>query len=157
MPFFHIPQEQSVPGTHHHCLPPQHGVWVSGSGMTGMIVSVFFVMRSSMLYLCNTAHCCRGIPQRVISGTSLAAVATTGATAGYVYWSSGSVDTRYAGLLAAGAVLTAPFGARATHLFNCHVSVWGLLWYAHVCSCHAHEGLTNKGLLLSCTSTPGPI
>jgi hypothetical protein len=93
------------------------------------------------------APCCSGIPQRLISGTSLAAVATTGATAGYVYWSSGSVDVRYAGLLAAGAVLTAPLGARATHLFNCHVSVWRVTLPVAV---HA------LFMWHLCFSTPGP-
>jgi hypothetical protein len=64
----------------------------------------------------------RAVPQRIISGTSLAAVATTGATAGAVYWSSDCVDARSAAVLAAAAVLTAPFGAKMTHRVDCQVS-----------------------------------
>lgn len=61
------------------------------------------------------------VPQRVISGTSLAAVAATGATAGAVYWSSDCVDTSSAAILAATAILTAPFGAKMTHRVDCQV------------------------------------
>eukprot|EP00877_Chromochloris_zofingiensis_P009104 jgi/Chrzof1/4447/Cz14g13150.t1 len=67
-------------------------------------------------------NACRSIPQRVISGTSLAAVAATGTTAGYVYWQNGHVDLKSAAMLAAGAVILAPLGARATHMVNCKVS-----------------------------------
>eukprot|EP00775_Hariotina_reticulata_P004985 gene4984-5227_t len=65
---------------------------------------------------------CPAVPQRIISGTSLAAVATTGATAGAVYWTSNCVDARSAALLATTAVLLAPVGARMTHRFDCQVS-----------------------------------
>ncbi|WIA20878.1 hypothetical protein OEZ85_005225 [Tetradesmus obliquus] len=64
-------------------------------------------------------NACPAVPQRIISGTSLAAVATTGATAGAVYWSSDCVDARSAAVLAATAVLTAPFGAKMTHRVDC--------------------------------------
>lgn len=90
----------------------------------------------------TTGGACRQIPQRVISGTSLAAVATTGATAGLVYWLNGHVDVRSAALLAAGAVVMAPLGARATHHFNCQVGAaaagWGQLLHPGVpvsCGC----------------------
>ncbi|GFR45702.1 hypothetical protein Agub_g7012 [Astrephomene gubernaculifera] len=65
------------------------------------------------------ANICKSIPQRVISGTSLAAVAATGSAAGFVYWSSGAVDLTSAALIAAAAVATVPLGARATHAFDC--------------------------------------
>jgi uncharacterized membrane protein YfcA len=80
----------------------------------------------------------RAVPQRIISGTSLAAVATTGATAGAVYWTSNCVEPRSAVLLATTAVLMAPFGAKMTHRFDCQVStrtrnllmlgLWALCW-----------------------------
>ncbi|GIL64739.1 hypothetical protein Vafri_18618 [Volvox africanus] len=65
------------------------------------------------------ANICKTIPQRVISGTSLAAVAATGSAAGFVYWSSGAVDLTSAALISAAAIATAPLGARATHAFDC--------------------------------------
>ncbi|PNH05425.1 hypothetical protein TSOC_008329 [Tetrabaena socialis] len=65
------------------------------------------------------ANACKALPQRVISGTSLAAVAATGSAAGYVYWNSGAVDLTSAALIAVAAVTTAPLGARATHAFDC--------------------------------------
>jgi uncharacterized membrane protein YfcA len=71
----------------------------------------------------------RSIPQRVISGTSLAAVVATGSTAGAVYLGSGAVDATSALLIAGGAVLTAPIGALWTARMNCEVrgadGVWG--------------------------------
>lgn len=76
---------------------------------------------ATLHYPCLSACRCRSIPQRVISGTSLAAVATTGATAGAVYWSSDCVEVRTAALLAAAAVVTAPFGAKLTHKVDCQV------------------------------------
>ncbi|GLC42682.1 hypothetical protein PLESTB_001126800 [Pleodorina starrii] len=65
------------------------------------------------------ANICKTIPQRVISGTSLAAVAATGSAAGYVYWSSGAVDLTSAGIISAAAIATVPLGARATHAVDC--------------------------------------
>lgn len=64
-------------------------------------------------------NACKTIPQRVVSGTSLAAVATTGSIAGYIYAGSGLVDLPSAAILMFGAMLTAPLGARATHVFDC--------------------------------------
>jgi len=57
----------------------------------------------------------------VISGTSLAAVAATGATAGAVFWSNDCVDSRSALILAATAIITAPLGAKMTHRVDCQV------------------------------------
>ncbi|KAG2482413.1 hypothetical protein HYH03_018648 [Edaphochlamys debaryana] len=65
------------------------------------------------------ANACKAIPQRVISGTSLAAVATTGAAAGSVYYASGAVDPTSAAIIAASALATTPLGARATKAFDC--------------------------------------
>lgn len=66
------------------------------------------------------ANACRTIPQRVISGTSLAAVATCGAAAGSVYAANGAVDATSAAVLAAMAVGLAPLGARAAHAVDCN-------------------------------------
>jgi len=49
-------------------------------------------------------------------------VIATGSTAGLVYLSSGLVDATSAALLAGGAVMTAPLGARWTSRLNCQVS-----------------------------------
>ncbi|GIL64741.1 hypothetical protein Vafri_18618 [Volvox africanus] len=70
-------------------------------------------------YSLGMRYVIRTIPQRVISGTSLAAVAATGSAAGFVYWSSGAVDLTSAALISAAAIATAPLGARATHAFDC--------------------------------------
>eukprot|EP01023_Acetabularia_acetabulum_P045096 TRINITY_DN4562_c0_g2_i1.p2 TRINITY_DN4562_c0_g2~~TRINITY_DN4562_c0_g2_i1.p2 ORF type:complete len:352 (-),score=69.78 TRINITY_DN4562_c0_g2_i1:836-1891(-) len=59
-------------------------------------------------------HFHKTIPQRVISGTSLAAVISTGCSASYTYGSNGFVDPIYALIIAVSAVMTAPLGARFT-------------------------------------------
>lgn len=71
----------------------------------------------------------RSIPQRVISGTSLAAVVATGATAGCVYLGSGLVDPTSAALIAAGAVVTAPLGARCASRLDCGALRRALGWW----------------------------
>lgn len=63
----------------------------------------------------------RTIPQRVIAGTSLAAVATTGVSAGGMLLASGVVDLTSAALIAGAALGMAPLGAKATRMFNCQV------------------------------------
>mmetsp|Transcript_19624 Transcript_19624/g.42590 ORF Transcript_19624/g.42590 Transcript_19624/m.42590 type:complete len:337 (+) Transcript_19624:247-1257(+) len=65
------------------------------------------------------ANACKSLPQRIISGTSLAAVIVTGMSSGFVYWTSGAADLTSAALVAVSAVGMAPLGARATHMFNC--------------------------------------
>lgn len=72
---------------------------------------------------------CPSIPQRVISGTSLAAVVATGATAGFVMASSGLVDVTSALVIASGAVITAPIGARMTSRLNCEALRKALGWW----------------------------
>eukprot|EP01024_Parvocaulis_polyphysoides_P038092 TRINITY_DN340_c0_g1_i5.p2 TRINITY_DN340_c0_g1~~TRINITY_DN340_c0_g1_i5.p2 ORF type:complete len:353 (+),score=72.99 TRINITY_DN340_c0_g1_i5:178-1236(+) len=59
-------------------------------------------------------HFHKTIPQRMISGTSLAAVISTGCSASYTYGSNGFVDPMYALIIAVSAVVTAPLGARMT-------------------------------------------
>ncbi|KAI8470128.1 MAG: sulfite exporter TauE/SafE-domain-containing protein [Monoraphidium minutum] len=74
-------------------------------------------------------NACPSIPQRVISGTSLAAVVATGSTAGAVYLGSGLVDATSALLLAGGAVLTARLGARYTARLDCEALRRALGWW----------------------------
>ncbi|GAX80459.1 hypothetical protein CEUSTIGMA_g7898.t1 [Chlamydomonas eustigma] len=64
------------------------------------------------------ANSCKSIPQRVISGTSLAAVIVTGATSGVVFHAHGEADFTSAAVVALTAVLMAPLGAKATHLVD---------------------------------------
>jgi hypothetical protein len=67
----------------------------------------------------------RTIPQRVVAGTSLAAVAATGAVAGTVYWMGDAVDLPAAAFVSASALLAAPLGALATTKLNCQVRSGG--------------------------------
>eukprot|EP01025_Chloroclados_australasicus_P029131 TRINITY_DN28985_c1_g1_i1.p1 TRINITY_DN28985_c1_g1~~TRINITY_DN28985_c1_g1_i1.p1 ORF type:complete len:342 (-),score=45.65 TRINITY_DN28985_c1_g1_i1:348-1373(-) len=60
----------------------------------------------------------KDIPQRIISGTSLAAVIATGCTATYTYGSSGYVDPVYAAVIAVTAIATAPLGAKMTKVID---------------------------------------
>lgn len=58
-----------------------------------------------------------GVRGRVVSGTSLVAVLATAAVGASTYWGSGAVEPSAAALIAAPAVVAAPFGAYlATHL-----------------------------------------
>ncbi|MEW5306641.1 MAG: hypothetical protein WDW36_009095 [Sanguina aurantia] len=66
------------------------------------------------------ANACKTLPQRVITGTSLAAVTSTSLTATLVYSSHGLVDPTAALILTCGAVFMSPLGARATRLFDCN-------------------------------------
>mmetsp|Transcript_19202 Transcript_19202/g.48847 ORF Transcript_19202/g.48847 Transcript_19202/m.48847 type:complete len:453 (-) Transcript_19202:221-1579(-) len=92
------------------------GGWVGAvAGLFGSFVGV----GGGVLISPVIANACRSLPQRVISGTSLAAVVATGTASGYVYWQSGCVDLTSAAVIAGCAVLSAPLGARATHLFDC--------------------------------------
>ncbi|KAL4855886.1 putative membrane transporter protein [Chlorella vulgaris] len=62
---------------------------------------------------------CKTIPQRLVSGTSLAAVLSTALVSAYTYSSSGCVDLASAMLISPAAMLTAPLGARLTARLNC--------------------------------------
>lgn len=58
---------------------------------------------------------CPSLPQRLISGTSLAAVVTTGFVSGLVYQRVGSLDLTSSAVIALSAVVTAPLGSLMAH------------------------------------------
>jgi len=80
------------------------------AGIFGSIVGV----GGGVLIVPMIVHFHKTIPQRVISGTSLAAVISTGCSASYTYGSNGFVDPVYAFIIAVSAIVTAPLGARMT-------------------------------------------
>ncbi|GBF95652.1 4-toluene sulfonate uptake permease [Raphidocelis subcapitata] len=97
----------------------------TAAGAFGSLVGV----GGGVLIVPAIVNACPSIPQRVISGTSLAAVVATGSTAGAVYLGSGLVDATSALLIAGGAVLTAPLGARYTARLNCQALRRLLGWW----------------------------
>ena len=62
---------------------------------------------------------CKNIPQKLVSGTSLAAVLSTAVASALTFGSSGCVDLTAAAIISPFAMLTAPFGARLTAKLNC--------------------------------------
>ena len=85
------------------------------AGMFGSMIGVGggVLMNPMILSMCNS------IPQRVLTGTSLGAVISTALASGSVFMSHDSVDVASASLIAASAILTAPFGARLTSRLDC--------------------------------------
>ena len=61
------------------------------------------------------SNACPSLAQRVISGTSLAAVATTGIVSGVVYQRFGSLDLTSSLVIALSAVTTSPLGSLMAH------------------------------------------
>ena len=64
-------------------------------------------------------NACKTIPQRVVSGTSLAAVLSTATASAATYAQAGCIDFGAASIISPVAMLLAPFGARATMRFDC--------------------------------------
>ena len=62
---------------------------------------------------------CKSIPQRVVSGTSLAAVLSTALVSAATFAESGCVDPAAAAVISPVAMLTAPLGAKLTAKLNC--------------------------------------
>lgn len=60
------------------------------------------------------------IPQRIVSGTSLAAVVSTALASSAVFAQGGCVDVAAAALIAPAAMLTAPLGARLASRLDCN-------------------------------------
>eukprot|EP00238_Polyblepharides_amylifera_P015599 CAMPEP_0196573910 /NCGR_PEP_ID=MMETSP1081-20130531/3729_1 /TAXON_ID=36882 /ORGANISM="Pyramimonas amylifera, Strain CCMP720" /LENGTH=288 /DNA_ID=CAMNT_0041891763 /DNA_START=44 /DNA_END=911 /DNA_ORIENTATION=- len=60
------------------------------------------------------------VPQRIVTGSSLAAVISTGSVAALTYSDFGQVDFQAAAVLSAAAVLFAPAGARLTSRMDCN-------------------------------------
>ena len=85
------------------------------AGLFGSMLGVGggVIMSPMILNICKT------IPQRVVTGTSLAAVVSTAVASGRVYQTNNAVDAPSAVLIAASAMIMAPFGARLTSSLNC--------------------------------------
>lgn len=64
-------------------------------------------------------NACPSIPQRVVSGTSLAAVISTATVSASTFASNGCIDVAAAAIIAPAAMIAAPFGARMTRQMNC--------------------------------------
>lgn len=62
---------------------------------------------------------CKTIPQRLVSGTSLAAVLSTAMVSATTFGQAGCVDVTAALIISPIAMLIAPLGARATAYFDC--------------------------------------
>jgi uncharacterized membrane protein YfcA len=62
---------------------------------------------------------CKNIPQKLVSGTSLAAVLSTALASAMTFSSGGCVDIAAAAIISPLAMMTAPFGARLTTKLNC--------------------------------------
>lgn len=84
------------------------GVFGSIVGVGGGVIIVPAIVSS-----------CKTIPQRLVSGTSLAAVVSTAVASAYTYSAQGCVDLGAAALISPAAMLTAPLGARLTARLNC--------------------------------------
>ncbi|GMH40524.1 hypothetical protein BSKO_08428 [Bryopsis sp. KO-2023] len=84
------------------------------AGAVGSVVGV----GGGTLIVPMVSNFCTSIPQRVISGTSLAAVISTGLVASYTYGASASIDYSAAVLVSTAAMLGAPFGARMTMVLD---------------------------------------
>lgn len=64
-------------------------------------------------------NACPTIPQRLVSGTSLAAVISTAVVSASTFSNSGYVDVAAAVLIAPAAMVAAPMGAKMTSKMNC--------------------------------------
>lgn len=92
------------------------------SGPVGLLAGVFgsiVGVGGGVIIVPTIVSACKSIPQRVVSGTSLAAVLSTALASAYTYSSQGCVDLASAALISPAAMLTAPLGARLTSRLNC--------------------------------------
>lgn len=85
------------------------------AGLFGSIVGV----GGGVIIVPTIVSACKTIPQRVVSGTSLAAVLATAVSSAYTYSAAGCVELGAAALISPAAMLTAPFGARLTSRLDC--------------------------------------
>lgn len=95
------------------------------AGLFGSIVGV----GGGVLIVPMIVSACRSIPQRVVSGTSLAAVLGTAVASASAYAASDRVDLVSAALVASAAVLTAPLGARLASRLDCTTLRRTLGWF----------------------------
>eukprot|EP00884_Botryococcus_braunii_P003258 jgi/Botrbrau1/12933/Bobra.92_1s0013.1 len=104
--------------THAHVVDPQimkKARWISlpvglGAGLFGSLVGV----GGGVLVVPTIVAACKSIPQRLVSGTSLAVVVSTATVSALTYTKHACIDFVAAGLIAPAAMLTAPLGALAT-------------------------------------------
>ncbi|KAG7668099.1 hypothetical protein Ndes2526B_g03389 [Nannochloris sp. 'desiccata'] len=75
---------------------------------------------------------CKNIPQKLVSGTSLAAVLSTAVASAVTFGSGGCVDVAAAAIIGPFAMMTAPFGARLTTKLNC-ITLRRILGYFLFC------------------------
>jgi uncharacterized protein len=75
---------------------------------------------------------CKNIPQKLVSGTSLAAVLSTAVASAATFASGGCVDVAAAAIISPFAMMTAPFGARLTTRLNC-ITLRRILGYFLFC------------------------
>jgi uncharacterized membrane protein YfcA len=75
---------------------------------------------------------CKNIPQKLVSGTSLAAVLSTAVASAVTFGSGGCVDVAAAMVISPVAMMTAPFGARLTTKLNC-ITLRRILGYFLFC------------------------
>jgi len=85
------------------------------AGVFGSIVGV----GGGVLIVPMISSACRSIPQRLVSGTSLTAVVTTGVFSTLSYLGAERVDLGAAACICATAMATAPLGARLTARLDC--------------------------------------
>lgn len=74
-------------------------------------------------------NACKTIPQRLVSGTSLAAVLSTAVTSAGMYAQNQLVDIPAAMLIGSSAMIAAPFGARLTVRMDCSALRRTLGWF----------------------------
>lgn len=85
------------------------------AGLFGSVVGV----GGGVVIVPMIANACRSLPQRLISGTSLVAVVSTGVFSSINYAGASCVDLGAAACICATAVIMAPLGAHATSVLNC--------------------------------------
>ncbi|PRW45493.1 4-toluene sulfonate uptake permease [Chlorella sorokiniana] len=92
------------------------------AGPVGMLAGVFgsiVGVGGGVIIVPTIVSSCKNIPQRLVSGTSLAAVVSTAVASAYTYSAQGCIDLGAAALISPAAMLTAPLGARLTARLNC--------------------------------------
>lgn len=98
------------------------------AGIFGSLVGV----GGGVVIVPTIVSACKNIPQRLVSGTSLAAVLSTAAASAATFAQSGYVDVAAALVVSPVAMLTAPFGAKLTARLNC-ASLRRILGYFLIC------------------------
>ncbi|GAB4821436.1 hypothetical protein N2152v2_008482 [Parachlorella kessleri] len=95
------------------------------AGLFGSVVGV----GGGVVIVPMIVSACRSIPQRVVSGTSLAAVVSTALVSSATYAQGGLVDPLSALLISPVAMLAAPWGAKWTARLDCAALRRALGWF----------------------------